>query len=105
MLYLMMCQGKEKNMIKVGYTSERSCQTRRKDYTTHNPLAIMRSHCAGNKEAEKEARATLVKMGATREKGSEWFEVSDELFNSLYNDGLRFVFPKIKSPVHFDESM
>lgn len=102
MLYLMMCQGKEKNMVKVGLTQDRSCERRRKEYRTHNPLAIMRSRCAGTNGAEKDARAFLTEKGGVREEGSEWFCVSDEVFDNLYKQGLGYVFPKVKN-IYFEE--
>lgn len=89
MLYLMMCESNGKNLVKVG--ESRDLISRRKSYKSHNPLAIMRSSCAGTEIAEDYCHKELAKLG-TRIKGTEWFVVSDTVFSYLYTVGMKAFF-------------
>lgn len=99
MLYLMMEKSNNKFFVKVGEST--NLDARRKTYKTHNPTAIMRSTCAGRKDAEKLARTVLDKLGK-RLSRSEWYEVDETVFNRFYSEGLKVVRPK-QSPIHFKE--
>lgn len=100
MLYLMMCKNNgNKNLVKVGVT--RQLSARRHQYKSHNPYAIMRSSCAGTENQEIKCHSMLLKMGK-RVRGTEWFEVSDEVFQNIYKQGMKIFFPN-HSPIYFDE--
>ena len=93
MIYLMMDQKKNCNLVKVGLS--RKLNDRRADYYSLNPMAIMRSSCSGTEAAENACRDTLKKLGK-RIKGTEWFIVSDEIFEKLYNEGMGFFYSNRK---------
>ena len=99
MLYLMMCKSNNKNIVKVGVT--RQLTQRRAQYKSHNPFAIMRSSCAGTEGQENKCHSLLNQIGK-RITGTEWFEVSDEVFQDLYSQGMQKFFPN-HSPIYFDE--
>lgn len=99
MVYLMMDQKKNCNLVKVGLS--RKLNDRRAAYYSLNPMAIMRSSCAGTEAAENACRDTLKKLGK-RIKGTEWFIVSDEVFEKLYNEGMGFFYASRK--ITFNES-
>lgn len=85
MLYLMM---DESNCtVKVGYSS--APKERRKHYKTHNPSAIMRSVCAGDRTDEAKCKRHLAKIG-NRIKGTEYFTITEENFLQLYAQGFNF---------------
>ncbi len=101
MLYLMMDKNDTEYLVKVGY-SKGGTAKRRSQYYSHNPKAIMRSSCAGSREAEKDCHAILAKQGGQRIKGTEWFIVSPALFWTLYEKGMAMFKPK-QNPIHFLE--
>ena len=98
MLYLMMTESCGKNLVKVG--ESRDITARRRSYKSHNPLAIMRSSCAGTEVAEEYCHKELSKLGE-RIKGTEWFIVSDTVFSYLYSVGMKAFFTDRK--IYFDE--
>lgn len=100
MVYLMMDKTARGNLVKVG--ESRNLTSRRRNYKSHNPYAIMRSSCAGTEGREKQAHSILANFGK-RIRGTEWFEVSDEVFQMLYKKGMGAFFPK-QQPIHFHES-
>lgn len=100
MVYLMMDKNTRGNLVKIGVS--RDLTSRRRSYKTHNPYAIMRSSCAGTESQESKAHSILARNGK-RIKGTEWFEVSDEMFERLYKQGMKAIFPK-QNPIHFHES-
>lgn len=103
MLYLMMDKGAGYNLVKIGYSDGlRKLHQRRGAYFSYNPRAIMRSSCAGSRQQELESRAKLVEMEARRIPSTEWFEVSDEVFQLLYEKGME-VFRPTHQPIHFLE--
>lgn len=102
MLYLMMDNLANSHLVKVGYSDgTKNLSKRRKSYYSHNPKAIMRSTCAGSRDMENVCHQTLSELGI-RISGTEWFEVPEFLFNSLYNEGMAFFRPNHK-PIHFLE--
>lgn len=102
MLYLMMDKKSDCCLVKVGYSDGiRNIKTRRKSYYSYNPFAIMRSSCAGSTAMEKECRQLLTEWGGERIIGTEWFVVSEQLFNELYNQGMKKF--GIKTQIHFLE--
>lgn len=101
MLYLMMDKNAKMNLVKVGFSDGQSnLKTRRKAYFSYNPLAIMRSSCAGSRTMEKTCHGKLAEWGCSLS-GTEWFIVPNELFDKLYKSGLSVFYPK--SNVHFLE--
>ena len=100
MVYLMMDKTARGNLVKVG--ESRDLTSRRRNYKSHNPYAIMRSSCAGTETQERKAHSILANSGK-RVRGTEWFEVSDGVFQTLYEKGMAAFFPK-QSPIHFHES-
>ena len=95
MLYLM--------MNKVGLSDRPAkLRQRRSSYRSHNPRAIMRSSCAGNTAEERSCHYSLSAAGGSRILGTEWFAVSQELFNELYNKGMGYFKPN-HQPIHFLE--
>jgi len=101
MLYLMLDKGDGRYFVKCGFSS--SPKRRLNDYTTHNPTAIMRSTCAGTRSTELLARKTLASMSICRIKSSEWFEVTQEVFNLFYAKGMEVLRPA-QHPIHFVEN-
>lgn len=101
MLYLMMDKRNGEYLVKVGF-SNRKIENRRSAYYSYNPLAIMRSTCAGSSAMEKECHYSLTKWGGIRIKGTEWFVVSESLFNKLYEKGMSAFRPRYQ-PIHFLE--
>lgn len=101
MLYLMMNKTDKEHLVKVGFSHGGTGQ-RRRQYYGYNPRAIMRSSCAGSREMESGCHSTLAKAGGVRIKGTEWFVVSAELFDTLYREGMAFFRPK-HQPIHFLE--
>ena len=99
MLYLMMDQKKNYNLVKVG--ESRQLDNRRSNYKSHNPFAIMRSTCAGTESEERKCHTMLYTLGQ-RVTGTEWFIVSDEVFTMLYNYGMGYFFPE-KKKIYFHE--
>ena len=89
MLYLMMDESCGKLLVKVGET--RDLKSRRRSYKSHNPLAIMRSSCAGTEIAEEYCHKELAKLGE-RVPRTEWFVVSETVFNYLYTMGMKAFF-------------
>ena len=100
MLYLMLDMHNGTKLAKVGVT-RRALRQRRSQYKTHNPLAIMRSSCAGTEGQEGRCQTVLFSKG-TRIRGTEWAIVSDELFSELYEKGMGYFYPN-HSPIHFHE--
>ena len=100
MLYLMM--DKSNNTVKVGYSDRGNVKHRRRAYKTHNPLAIMRSTCAGNTTLERKCQKQLEEMGQ-RIKGTEWFIVDDWTFTHLSVRGMG-AFNDVKTVIHFNEN-
>jgi hypothetical protein len=101
MLYLL--HQKNENKVKVGYSSQRGRNgilARMKQYKTHNPSFICRSYCRGSRADEKHCHNILYELG-TKEKGSEWVEVSKELYDELYTKGMGYFYNKI--PISFLE--
>lgn len=86
-------------LVKVGVS--RDLAKRRRVYKSHNPLAIMRSSCAGVEESEFEAHKILSTVGK-RISGTEWFFVSESIFEALYLQGMGYFFSNKK--IYFDES-
>ena len=88
-------------LVKVGF-SDRSAKLRhrRAAYRSHNPRAIMRSSCAGNTAEERSCHCSLSAAGGSRILGTEWFVVSQELFDELYNKGMGYFKPN-HQPIHF----
>lgn len=101
MLYLMMDKTDKECLVKVGY-SKGGTARRRAQYYGYNPRAIMRSSCAGSREAEQHCRTLLTEWGGVRIKGTEWFVVPATLFWTLYEKGMEAFKPKQK-PIHFLE--
>lgn len=99
MLYLMMDQKKNYNLVKVG--ESRQLDNRRSNYKSHNPFAIMRSTCAGTEAEERKCHSMLYNLGQ-RVTGTEWFIVSNETFTMLYNYGMGYFFPE-KKKIYFHE--
>lgn len=103
MLYLMMNKTDKTYLVKVGYSDgTRNLSNRRKQYFSYNPTAIMKSSCAGPSCSENTCHAMLAEMGGQRIKGTEWFYVSEALFNDLYKQGMGLFKPNQK-PIHFIE--
>ena len=102
MLYLMMQKTDSLYLVKVGYSKGGTCQ-RRKTYYTYNPTAIMRSSCAGSTSMEHSCHCQLEEESICRVKGTEWFIVSQELFNTLYQEGMKH-FRAEHNPIHFLEN-
>lgn len=100
MLYLMMDQKKKCNLVKVG--ESRQLNNRRSNYKSHNPFAIMRSTCAGTENEEYKCHCILYKIGQ-RVPGTEWFIVSDVVFEMLYQQGMGYFFPEKKN-IYFNEN-
>ena len=100
MLYLMMDKHDDFYLVKVGLS--RDVSKRRRQYRTHNPLAIMRSECAGTEQREAQCHSKLIEWGAKRVNGTEWFYVSEELFKQIYKEGMGAFFPK-HSPIYLTE--
>ena len=96
----MLDQTPTQKLAKVGF-SNRKVDNRRKSYKSHNPLAIMRSSCAGSKGTEKKCHKLLFFLG-DRIVGTEWAVIPNELFNELYEKGMGYFLPKQK-PIHFLE--
>ena len=57
MLYLMMDKRENSNLVKVGVT--RQITSRRSQYKSHNPFAIMRSSCAETEAKESQCHTDL----------------------------------------------
>lgn len=87
------------NLVKVGKAS--NIPKRRANYRTHNPLAIMRSSCAGTSNAEQRCHEKLNQVGK-RVPRTEWWIVSEEIFRKLYKEGMGYFFPN-HQPIHFNE--
>ena len=100
MLYLMLDKGDGHYFAKCGITT--SPKKRLYNYKTHNPTAIMRSTCAGTGSVEHLAQNVLASMSIRRVNSSEWFEVSKEVFDMLYEKGMGILRPNQK-PIHFIE--
>lgn len=100
MLYLMLDKRNNQFFAKVGMAKRPS--ERRRAYSTHNPCAIMRSTCAGTGNEENLCRSALSKRSIRRIGSTEWFEVTEEVFTLLYENGMGFLRPKQK-PIHFLE--
>jgi hypothetical protein len=101
MLYLMMDRTNQEYLVKVGY-SKGGTKQRRQQYYGYNPRAIMRSSCAGSRSMETSCRKMLTEWGATRIERTEWFVVSKEMFEKLYNEGMSIFRPSYKT-IHFLE--
>ena len=101
MLYLMMSKTDKEYLVKIGY-SNRGVERRRREYYSHNPRAIMRSSCAGSRAMETGCREKLTELGAERIPRTEWFTVSKESFDILYEKGMSLFRPK-HQPIHFLE--
>ena len=102
MLYLMMSTTHTKFLVKVGFSNGvRSLNNRRKAYYSHNPGAIMRSTCAGSVSMECQCHSQLSTIG-NRISGTEWFEVSEKIFDELYEKGMSYFRPN-QQPIHFLE--
>ena len=99
MLYLMMDKNRNYNLVKVGRSSD--LNSRRSSYRSSNPFAIMRSTCAGTNNAELTAHGLLSQVG-TRVPRTEWFIVSDDIFEELYEKGMFYFFPKNR--IYFQET-
>lgn len=99
MVYLMMNKHGDTNLVKVGRASH--IPQRRANYRTHNPLAIMRSSCAGTGNAELQCHAKLNQVGE-RIPRTEWWIVPDEVFETLYKEGMKYFYPN-HQPIHFNE--
>lgn len=103
MLYLMMSKTNDLYLVKVGYSNgPKNLRQRRSAYYSYNPLAIMRSSCAGSRELESDCHSQLIKNNCVRIKGTEWFVVPKEVFNLLYSKGMGAFYPNHK-PIHFLE--
>jgi hypothetical protein len=100
MLYLMMNKVNDKYLVKVGETS--NIETRRRAYKSSNPYAIMRSTCAGTRDEEKAAHRLLATMGTKVKETNEWYEVSKEVFEEFYQEGMGKVRPR-QRPINFKE--
>ena len=100
MLYLMLDKRGTDYYAKVGLAQ--SPKTRRRNYSTHNPCAIMRSTCAGVGKDEVRCRQNLALMSITRIGSTEWFKVDEPTFNLLYEKGMGALKPK-QRPIHFLE--
>jgi hypothetical protein len=101
MLYLMLQKSDDMYLAKVGYTGA-GISTRRRAYKTHNPLAIMRSSCAGPVSMESSCHYAMQKAGGYRINGTEWYVISKEFFDKLYEKGMGYFRPNHK-PIHFLE--
>ena len=104
MLYLAQDKSENKYFVKVGYTSqrgERGILSRMAQYKTHSATVICRSYSRGTRADEKHCHDILYKIG-TKQKGSEWVEVSPQLFQQLYNKGMGYFYNNI--PIHFLET-
>ena len=104
MLYLNQDKSENKYYVKVGYTSqrgERGILARMSQYKTHNATVICRSYCRGTRADEKHCHNILYDLG-TKQKGSEWVEVSPQLFQQLYDKGMGYFYDRI--PIHFLEN-
>jgi hypothetical protein len=100
MLYLMLQKGNNEYLAKVGFTSD--VNKRRYSYRSHNPRAIMRSCCAGQPTHEGSCHYKFSLNGAKCVDGTEWYSVSKEMFDKLYEQGMGFFREKHK-PIHFME--
>ena len=87
MLYMMF--DKNNCMVKIGYTS--NIEGRKRYYKTHNPSAEMRWKCSGETTQEKKAREDLAQIANTRVGRTEWFEVSDSVYEMLYQSGFECI--------------
>ena len=99
MLYLMMDKKSDKYLVKIGVT--RNLRQRRNNYKSHNPFAIMRSSCAGTEADERRCHLILLKIGK-RVTGTEWFEINEKDFDTLYSAGMRYFKPN-HNPIYFNE--
>lgn len=105
MLYLMMNKNENAYLIKVGFSDgPANLKVRRKSYFSYNPMAIMRSSCAGNTAMERKCRDVLLKNGCMRITGTEWFIVPRPLFDELYEKGMGFFHQQIRTQIHFLET-
>lgn len=68
---------------------------RKSGYHTHNPLAKMVCACAGTESAEKYCFSYLQNLGARRITGTEWFYITEEMYNAILQLGMEF-FPKFR---------
>jgi hypothetical protein len=100
MLYLMMNKVNDKYLVKVGKTS--NIDNRRRAYKSANPYAIMRSTCAGTANEEKAAHRLLATIGTKVKETNEWYEVSKEVFEEFYQEGMGKVRPR-QRPINFKE--
>ena len=101
MLYLMLQKGDNEYLVKVGYTADP--RKRRSSYRSHNPRAIMRSTCSGQVNQESSCHSSLWIAGGKCVDGTEWYSVSKEVFDKLYEKGMGYFRPNHK-PIHFLES-
>lgn len=100
MLYLMLDRHGSTCLAKVGLS--RDVASRRKSYKSHNPLAIMRSECAGTEKQENHCHEILAKWGK-RIAGTEWFVVDEAIFEWLYSKGMGAFFPTNKNIYFLEE--
>lgn len=104
MLYLMLDDKGDRYLAKVGYSDRSNISNRRQTYYSHNPLAIMRSKCAGGRDEEITARQKLEKAALARIKGTEWFVITEQLYDELYDKGMQYFYPNTMSKkVYFPE--
>ena len=105
MLYLMMNKNENACLVKVGFSDgPANLKIRRKAYFSYNPMAIMRSSCAGNTAMEGKCRDVLLKNGGMRITGTEWFVVPRLLFDELYKKGMGFFHQQTHAQNHFLET-
>ena len=87
----------DRYLAKVGYSDRSNISNRRQAYYSYNPFAIMRSKCAGGRDEETTARQKLEKAALARVKGTEWFIVTEKLYDELYEKGMRYFYPNTMS--------
>lgn len=99
MLYLMLDKTTNDYFAKVGFSN--GLRSRRAQYKSYNPTAIMRSSCAGREAQERHCHSILFSQGQ-RIQGTEWAKIPKNLFNELYTKGMGY-FYSTGRPIHFLE--
>ena len=91
MIYLAMQKSGDRYVVKVSATGRRiSCE--KDTLKQNNPLAIIRSSCAGKAAQAYIAEQELSKLGV-RIYRTPWYEVSQGVFELLYENGLKVLRP------------
>lgn len=101
MIYLAMQRSGDRYVVKVSATGSR-ISYEKDALKQNNPLAIIRSSCAGKSAQAYIAEQELSKLGV-RIYGTHWYEVSQGVFELLYEQGLKVLRPRQKTIHLLDE--